>query len=81
MKFRLFRFLFIFITSRTKPVTGTRPFSAVDAYKYIVAHPIKQSVGTVDSSFATSYQQQRTEVWKQNVSSPRPTSTAPATGN
>jgi hypothetical protein len=64
----------------TKPVTGTRPFSAVDAYKYIVAHPIKQPTGSADNSFATSYQQQRTEVWKQNVLSPRSTGTVPSTG-
>ncbi|CAC5387828.1 unnamed protein product [Mytilus coruscus] len=61
-----------------KPVTGTRPFSAVDAYKYIVAHPIRQSTGSTENSFSTSYQQQRTEVWKQNVTA-RPNTTAPST--
>lgn len=67
------------IISGTKPATGTRPFTAVDAYKYIVSHPIRQPAAPADS-FATTYQQQRTEVWKQNVSSPRPTTTVQSSG-
>ncbi|XP_063410298.1 uncharacterized protein LOC134693391 [Mytilus trossulus] len=67
-----------FMISGTKPVTGTRPFSAVDAYKYIVAHPIRQPNGSTENSFSTSYQQQRTESWKQNVTA-RPNTTAPST--
>ncbi|XP_052071124.1 uncharacterized protein LOC127709512 isoform X6 [Mytilus californianus] len=67
-----------FMISGSKPVTGTRPFSAVDAYKYIVAHPIRQSTGSTENSFSTSYQQQRTDVWKQNVTA-RPNTTAPST--
>ncbi|CAG2215414.1 unnamed protein product [Mytilus edulis] len=67
-----------FMISGTKPVTGTRPFSAVDAYKYIVAHPIRQTTGSTENSFSTSYQQQRTESWKQNVTA-RPNTTAPST--
>ncbi|XP_021342270.1 uncharacterized protein LOC110442803 isoform X3 [Mizuhopecten yessoensis] len=40
-----------------------RPFSAVDAYRYIVAHPIRPS----ENAYNSSYQQQRTEAWKQSV--------------
>ncbi|XP_069128141.1 uncharacterized protein [Argopecten irradians] len=42
-----------------------RPFSAVDAYRYIVAHPIRPSL--TENAYNTSYQQQRTEAWKQSV--------------
>ncbi|XP_060082017.1 uncharacterized protein LOC132561310 [Ylistrum balloti] len=42
-----------------------RPFSAVDAYRYIVAHPIRPSLA--ENAYNTSYQQQRTEAWKQSV--------------
>lgn len=48
---------------RRKQVS-TRPYSAMDAYRYIVAHPIKTNT---EAGYNTSYQRQRTEAWKQTA--------------
>nr|XP_034310954.1 uncharacterized protein LOC105347423 isoform X7 [Crassostrea gigas] len=50
-------------TSGRKQVS-TRPYSAMDAYRYIVAHPIKTNT---EAGYNTSYQRQRTEAWKQTA--------------
>ncbi|XP_053394060.1 uncharacterized protein LOC123525858 isoform X3 [Mercenaria mercenaria] len=60
-----------FIPTRAPLKTGklsvqsrNRPFSAMDAYRYIVEHPRKNTSSDV---FNTSYQQQRTEAWRQSA--------------
>lgn len=53
-------------TSGRKQVS-TRPYSAMDAYRYIVAHPIKTNT---EAGYNTSYQRQRTEAWKQTTAKP-----------
>ncbi|KAL4237026.1 hypothetical protein ACF0H5_005410 [Mactra antiquata] len=62
-----------FMSGRSTLKTGkltvqsrNRPFSAMDAYRYILDHP-RKSLGGSDV-FNTSYQQQRTEAWRQSAS-------------
>ncbi|XP_013399876.1 uncharacterized protein LOC106166025 isoform X2 [Lingula anatina] len=51
--------------SRQSAAVGRRPFSAVDAYKFIVAHPI-------NDEFNTNYQNLRTEAWKRSTGANTP---------
>ena len=39
----------------------------MDAYRYIVSHPIRTST---EAGYNTSYQRQRTEAWKQTTAKP-----------
>ncbi|XP_078317601.1 uncharacterized protein LOC111119226 isoform X1 [Crassostrea virginica] len=50
-----------------KKQVSTRPYSAMDAYRYIVSHPIRTST---EAGYNTSYQRQRTEAWKQTTAKP-----------
>lgn len=60
-------FNMIFFNFRKLSVQSrNRPFSAMDAYRYILDHP-RKSLGGSDV-FNTSYQQQRTEAWRQSAS-------------
>ena len=44
-----------------------RPYSAMDAYRFMVEHPRRHMTGS-DSFYNSAYQQQRTEAWRQSAS-------------
>ncbi|XP_052776216.1 uncharacterized protein LOC128214034 isoform X3 [Mya arenaria] len=63
----------VFTTSRAPLKTGklsmqnkNRPYSAMDAYRYIMEHP-RKPIGSSENLFNTSYQEQRTEAWRQSA--------------
>ncbi|KAL3869451.1 hypothetical protein ACJMK2_042132 [Sinanodonta woodiana] len=53
-------------SGRYLPTRKSRPFSAMDAYKYILDHPRTKYIGS-ENVFNTAYQRQRTEAWRQSV--------------
>lgn len=63
-KYKLLQFVILY--SKFMVDGKNRPFSAMDAYRYIIDNP-RKPIGT--DVYNTSYQHQRTEAWRQSAQS------------